>query len=215
MSGNVSLYNETNGVAIPPTPAVGGVGLIEDLSMMATLAGAGEGDTLVLIGETDGWLGSSLYGREVLGHERVEDAPVYAPPPVDLAAEKRNGDYVRSLIKNRRVKAVHDLSDGGLAMAAAEMSFACGVGASLLGPRKSLPLHAWLFGEDQGRYLLAVDENSVNPVVSTAGAKDVPACVVGKITGDRFVAAGGFNVNLEGLRSANEAWLPSLMAAKD
>jgi len=214
VSGNVSLYNETNGVAIPPTPAVGGVGLIEDLDVFTTITGAQEGDTLVLIGETQGWLGSSLYGREILGHERVENAPVYAPPPVDLAVEKTNGDYVRSLIKNRRVKAVHDLSDGGLAMSAAEMCFAAGIGAELKTAPAGVSLQGWLFGEDQARYLLAVDENSVNPVVSTAQAKGIPAQIVGKVTGGRLKAAGAFDVNLSDLKAANERVLPDLMASK-
>ncbi len=214
VSGNVSLYNETNGVAIPPTPAVGGVGLIKDLSVFTTLKGAKKGDTLVLIGKTEGWLGSSLYGREILGHENIEDGPVYAPPPVDLALEKLAGDYVRSLIKNRRVNAVHDLSDGGLAMCAVEMGFASDIGMELRAAPNGLPAHAWLFGEDQGRYLLAVEENSVNPVVSTAGAKGLEAYVVGKVGGERLSAAGAFDISLSKLRAANEKWLPEFMAKR-
>ena len=214
VSGNVSLYNETNGVAIPPTPAVGGVGLIDDLSVFTTLSGAQEGDTLVLVGATTGWLGSSLYGREILGHENNDDAPVYAPPPVDLDAEKANGDYVRSLIQNRRVKAVHDLSDGGLAMSVAEMCFAANIGAKLRPAPTGVSLQGWLFGEDQARYLLAVEENSVNPVVSTARAKGISAQVVGTMTGGRLIADGGFDVNLSDLRKAHEAFLPDLMAGK-
>ena len=158
VSGNVSLYNETNGQAIPPTPAVGGVGLIPDLAHFATLNGAKDGDTLIMLGETAGWLGSSIYLREIL---RREDG---APPPVDLVAEKRNGDYVRKLIRMRRVNAVHDLSDGGLAIAACEMAFTSNIGVSLSGATGMQP-HAWLFGEDQGRYLLSVDQHSVNPII--------------------------------------------------
>jgi len=205
VSGNVSLYNETNGQAIPPTPAVGGVGLIPDLHKFATLKGAKEGDTLILIGETTGWLGASIYLSEVLSREDG------APPPVDLAAEKLNGDYVRKLIRNRRVNAVHDLSDGGLAVAACEMAFGSNVGVSLSGPNNG-ERHGWLFGEDQARYLLAVEKNSVNPVLSTAKAKGISAQVVGTINGDRIQADGAFDVPLETLRAANEAWLPNLMS---
>jgi phosphoribosylformylglycinamidine synthase len=205
VSGNVSLYNETNGQAIPPTPAVGGVGLIPDLHKFATLNGAKEGDTLVLIGETTGWLGSSIYLSEILSREDG------APPPVDLSAEKENGDYVRKLIRNRRVNAVHDLSDGGLAVAACEMAFVSGEGMSLASPTGG-QLHGWLFGEDQARYLLAVEKNSVNPVLSTAAAKGITAQVVGTVGGDRIKAEGAFDVSLEELRSANEAWLPNLMS---
>ncbi len=205
VSGNVSLYNETNGVAIPPTPAVGGVGLIPDLEFFATLKGAKEGDTLILIGETQGWLGSSIYLREILRREEG------APPPVDLEVEKRNGDYVRKLIRNKRVNAVHDCSDGGLAIAACEMAFAGNIGMSL-SRAIGCPTHAWLFGEDQARYLVAVEENSVNPVISTAKAKGVAAQVVGKVGGDRMKADGGFDVSLEGLREKHESFLPELMA---
>ena len=205
VSGNVSLYNETNGQAIPPTPAVGGVGLIPDLEQFKTLSGAKDGDTLVLIGAHEGWLGSSIYMREIL---RREDG---APPPVDLEAEKRNGDYVRKLIRMRRVNAVHDCSDGGLAITACEMAFASNLGVSL-SANNVLPTHAWLFGEDQGRYLLAVEPNSVNPVISTAQSKGIPAQVVGTVGGERISAAGGFDVSLEGLREKHEAFLPELMA---
>jgi len=180
VSGNVSLYNETNGQAIPPTPAVGGVGLIPDLHKFVTLNGAKDGDTLVLIGDTTGWLGSSIYLSEILSREDG------APPPVDLSAEKENGDYVRKLIRNRRVNAVHDLSDGGLAVAACEMAFASGKGMSLTRPTNG-ELHGWMFGEDQARYLLAVEKNSVNPVLSTATAKGITAQVVSKTTTLSFI----------------------------
>ena len=205
VSGNVSLYNETNGQAIPPTPAVGGVGLIPDLLKFATLQSAKDGDTLILIGETTGWLGASIYLSEILSREDG------APPPVDLQVEKLNGDYVRKLIRNRRVNAVHDLSDGGLAVAACEMAFGSGIGISLSGPGNG-PRHGWLFGEDQARYLLAVEKNSVNPVIATAKAKGITAQIVGTVGGNRIKADGAFDVSLDKLKAANEAWLPNLMS---
>lgn len=204
VSGNVSLYNETNGQAIPPTPAVGGVGLIPDLHKYATLKGANADDTLILIGETTGWLGSSIYLSEILSREDG------APPPVNLSLEKLNGDYVRKLIRNRRVNAVHDLSDGGLAVTACEMAFASGQGLSLTAPAKG-KRHGWLFGEDQARYLIAVEKNSVNPVLATAKAKGISAQIVGNVGGDRIKADGAFDLSISELRSVNENWLPSLM----
>ena len=206
VSGNVSLYNETNGEAIPPTPAVGGVGLIPDLSYVSTLNGAKDGDMLILLGVTKGWLGASIYLREILSSENG------APPPVDLEAEKLYGDYVRKLIRMRRVNAVHDLSDGGLAIAACEMALTNNIGVSLAGPPNMTKHHAWLFGEDQARYLLAVDEYSVNPIISTAKDKGMAAQIVGKIGGDRISAAGAFDVSLAGLREKHEAWLPDFMS---
>ncbi len=205
VSGNVSLYNETNGVAIPPTPAVGGVGLIPDLTFFSGMSGAQDGDTLILIGETIGWLGSSIYLREIL---RREDG---APPPVDLEAEKRNGDYVRRLIRNRRVKAVHDLSDGGLAIAATEMALCSGRGMKLMGPPGG-PAHGWFFGEDQGRYLLAVDKYSINPIISTAETLDVTAQIIGQVGGDRVIGAGAFDVSIHKIRNAHEGFMTELMS---
>ncbi|MEP1229820.1 MAG: phosphoribosylformylglycinamidine synthase subunit PurL [Litorimonas sp.] len=204
VSGNVSLYNETNGQAIPPTPAVGGVGLIQKIDHMATLSGAKEGDTLILIGETSGWLGASIYLSEI---QSSEDG---APPPVDLEVEKLNGNYVRSLIRNRRVHAVHDCSDGGLAITACEMAFSSNIGVHL-DAAKNIPTHGWLFGEDQARYLLAVEEHSVNPIVSTAKGKGIAAQVIGKVGGERISAEGAFDVSLNGLRDKHESWLPELM----
>src|SRR5215469_15023242 len=148
VSGNVSLYNETNGAAIPPTPTVGGVGLIEDYARRADFGSMKGGEALVLVGETAGELGASMYLREVVGREDG------APPPVDLAVEKHNGDFVRAAIQSGQVHVVHDLSDGGLIAAAAEMALASDVGAELKAPDE-VPAHAWFFGEDQGRYLVA------------------------------------------------------------
>ncbi|MCA6277061.1 MAG: phosphoribosylformylglycinamidine synthase subunit PurL, partial [Phenylobacterium sp.] len=147
VSGNVSLYNETSGAAIPPTPTVGGVGLIPDYGRRADFSGLQDGMSLVLVGETRGELGASMYLREILGREDG------APPPVDLAAERRNGDFVRRLIRDGLVGVVHDLSDGGLIAAAAEMAMASGTGITLKADG-ALPVQAWLFGEDQGRYLI-------------------------------------------------------------
>src|SRR5690606_29440996 len=122
VSGNVSLYNETSGAAIPPTPTVGAVGLLRNYDLAANFSGVAEGDALVLIGETIGQLGASIYLREVLGREDG------APPPVDLALERKVGDFVRGEILEGRLTQVHDLSDGGLLAAAAEMALASDVG---------------------------------------------------------------------------------------
>ena len=123
VSGNVSLYNETDGQAIRPTPTIGGLGLLADLDHMATIAYPSADLVLVLIGETFGWLGCSLYLREICGREEG------APPPVDLATERRNGELIRTLCERGLIEACHDLSDGGLLVALAEMALASGIGA--------------------------------------------------------------------------------------
>jgi phosphoribosylformylglycinamidine synthase len=140
VSGNVSLYNETNGQGILPTPTIGGVGLLDDVTVHATVRFKREGDAILLIGATAGWLGQSLYLKEILGREEG------APPPVDLAVERRNGDFVRQLIRSRQVDTVHDCSDGGLGIALAEMAMAGGIGAEIGAP-EGVPLHGFLFGE--------------------------------------------------------------------
>src|SRR5216684_3888420 len=148
VSGNVSLYNETNGTGILPTPAIGGVGLLDDAATSIGLAFKPASQTIILIGETRGHLGASLYLREIAGREDG------APPPVDLAAERRNGDFVRAQIQDSKVGACHDISDGGLLVALAEMAMAGGVGAEVTPPPGDVPLHGYLFGEDQARYVL-------------------------------------------------------------
>ncbi len=205
VSGNVSLYNETNGQAIPPTPAVGGVGLIPDLQHFTTLAGAKEGDALIIIGETTGWIGSSIYLREVGGSEDG------APPPVDLALEKLNGDYVRQLIRNRRVHAAHDCSDGGLLITATEMAMSSGIGVQIDRPSGDFALSGWYFGEDQARYLIAVDENSVNPILSTADGKGIKAARIGTFKGGGMTSNDGLDLALSDIRAIYEAWFPALM----
>src|SRR6201996_1434527 len=125
IGGNCSLYNETNGEGILPTPAIGGVGLMADVTKMATVAFKREGDVVIVIGETKGHLGQSIYLREIEGREDG------AAPSVDLGLEKKNGDFVRGLIEAGRVDAVHDVSDGGLLVAIAEMTMPFGLGASI------------------------------------------------------------------------------------
>ena len=202
VSGNVSLYNETNGAAIPPTPTVGAVGLIPDYSFRADFSNLKPGDVLVLIGVSHGALGSSLYLRELLGREDG------APPPVDLSLERRNGDFVRGLIRGGQVSTVHDLSDGGLAIAAAEMALASGVGVTL-DATSAAHAHPFLFGEDQARYLLAVTDPA--PILAAAITLGVHAAVVGRAGGDAFSSGDLFAIPLSELRAAHEAWMPAFM----
>jgi len=203
VSGNVSLYNETNGVAIPPTPTVGAVGLIPDWGVHADFSSLKDGQTLVLVGDSHGELGASLYLREILGREDG------APPPVDLAAEKRNGDFVRGLIRSGAVSAVHDLSDGGLACAAAEMALASNIGVTLIATSEQ-HAHPFLFGEDQARYLVATERPE--ELLVAARASGVHAIVAGEAGGEAFASRELFSIPLADLRAAHEGWLPGFMA---
>jgi phosphoribosylformylglycinamidine synthase len=207
VSGNVSLYNETNGIAIPPTPAIGGVGLIPDCSRHATLTLKPQDEAVVLIGAEAGHLGQSLYQEHVTGQFQG------APPPVDLAAERRAGDFVRALIESGDVKTVHDISDGGLLVALAEMALAGGRGLHYI-QHPGLLAHASAFGEDQGRYLIAANANRADNIVKEAGSLGLPARIVAHIGGEAIEVPGEEPLPLPRLRKAHEGWFPSFMASE-
>lgn len=202
VSGNVSLYNETEGGAILPTPAIGGVGVLDDASRAIEIA-LSPWLELVLIGATGGWLGQSLWLREIAGREEG------APPPVDLAAERRNGDFVRSLILSGRVRACHDVSDGGLLVAIAEMALAGSTGVRLSAGPPDIPGHAFWFGEDQGRYILAVPDAAA--VLRTAESFGIPALRLGTSGGHDLTLPDGGTISLAVLRSAHERFFPAWM----
>jgi phosphoribosylformylglycinamidine synthase len=206
ISGNVSLYNETNGQAILPTPTIGGVGIIDNVERRAGANMLQQGDTLVLIGAHGSHLGQSIYAESFdLGG---------AAPPVDLALEKKHGDFVRALIADGAVRAAHDLSDGGLAVAAAEMSLASNVGVAL-GYQGEAPDAAFLYGEDQARYLIALPSNKLDALDQRAKPAGVQYLVVGEAGGREisYLGASGERerLALDELRRLNEAWLPNYM----
>jgi phosphoribosylformylglycinamidine synthase II len=204
VSGNVSLYNETSGNAILPTPVIGGVGLIADAARAVDLALKRDGNALILIGEARGHLGASLYLREIEGSE---EGP---PPPVDLAAERRNGDFVRAMIEAGHVAACHDISDGGLLVATAEMAMAGGRGVALDPGPGGLPTHAWLFGEDQARYL--VETAMPEAVLAAAKTMSIYAQRIGTVGGGELTLPSAGAISVAELKAANEAWLPDYMA---
>jgi len=207
VSGNVSLYNETNGKAILPTPSIGGVGLLNDFTASATVAFKREGEAIVLIGRTQGWLGQSLYLRDVCGREEG------APPPVALAVEKRNGDLVRRLVGESLVTAVHDLSDGGLLVALAEMAMSSGIGARTAAAPSGVAPNAFWFGEDQARYLLTVKPDLVEAVIRVGQQAQVPMLQLGITGGDALTLPGERPILLSALNERFEGWLPAYMAA--
>jgi phosphoribosylformylglycinamidine synthase subunit PurL len=204
ISGNVSLYNETSGSAIWPTPVIGGVGLIADAHRAVDLALKGDGNKLYLIGETKGHLGASLYLREIEGTEAG------ASPPVDLAAERRHGDFVRAIIEAGLIATCHDVSDGGILVAVAEMAMAGGQGATLDGLTSDDLTNAWLFGEDQGRYV--IETSAMLAVEASALEAGVPVRRIGTVGGAALTLSGAGAISVAQLKAANEAWLPDYMA---
>ena len=204
VSGNVSLYNETNGRAILPTPTIGGVGVLNDFMKSMSLGFKAEGQAILLIGVSAGWLGQSQYLRDICGREEG------APPPVDLNSEKRNGEFIRKLIEAGKVTAAHDLSDGGLAIALAEMAIMSGIGAKLDNGPSNIPPHAYWFGEDQARYVVTTAD--ADTVIAEAKAAGVPIAKIGVTGGNALTLPGETPVLIATLNEKFEGWLPAYMA---
>jgi phosphoribosylformylglycinamidine synthase II len=208
IGGNCSLYNETNGEGILPTPAIGAVGLMKDVTKMATVAFKRAGDVIILIGETRGHLGQSIYLREIEGREEG------AAPKVDLAAEKKNGDFVRGLIEAGRVDTVHDVSDGGVAVTIAEMAMPRGIGAGvgLAGLPDAI---AFWFGEDQARYVIAAPFAQAEKIMAEATAAAITVAELGKTGGDKITLDDKDSVTVAALKAGFEAWFPNFMAGEE
>ena len=199
VSGNCSLYNETSGSAILPAPAIGGVGLMPDVTKAVGIAFRGEGETVFVIGDSKSHIGQSLYLREIFGKEEG------SPPVVDLAAERKHGEFVRDLIDARLLTSCHDVADGGLLIAVAEMAIAKGIGVLV---EQTGEAGFW-FGEDQGRYVLVT--KMPDDVMAKAKEAGIPLAKLGQTGGTEINLAGVGSVSVEKLRNAHEAWLPEFM----
>jgi phosphoribosylformylglycinamidine synthase subunit PurL len=207
VSGNVSLYNETNGTGILPTPTIGGVGLLPDWSKMTRIAFAGEGECILLVGAPAEWgthLTQSIYMRDLFGRS---DGPA---PHVDLAHEKKVGLLVRALIRDGIATAVHDCSDGGLGVALAEMAMASGIGANV-NERTGHPSQATFFGEDQGRYVVTIKRDALDEAQERAEKAGVFAPRIGTTGGNELKLGPARPILVSDLKSAHESWFPGFM----
>jgi len=193
------------GVGILPTPAIGGVGLCKDVAVTARAAFLREGDAILLIGGAPAWLGRSAWLATCEGREAG------APPPVDLAAERRHGEFVLAAIEAGRLDSVHDLSDGGLAVALAEMAIAGRIGARIEAASVSGPAHGFWFGEDQGRYILAAPEPIAAQLLAEAQAVNIPVLRLGVTVGAALDLPGAEPLAIRELEAAFEWWLPAYM----
>jgi phosphoribosylformylglycinamidine synthase len=215
VSGNVSLYNESRaddgtGTAILPTPAIGGIGLLADWSRSATIAFKGIGDIILAVGARGGHLGQSLWLREVHGLDGRDAGP---PPPVDLAAEKKTGELIRNGIVTGQLTAVHDVSDGGLAVAIAEMALAGNIGA-MIDRKQPYGCARSFFAEDQGVYVVTINDHAMLDFLGQAHAAGVEVEPLGRTGGKRLIFERPDRddvVALETLRTAHEGFFPALM----
>ena len=208
VSGNVSLYNETDGVAIRPCPVVGMVGVIDDVTEAIGNQFVAADQDIFILGQDnskdDGWLGESLYAA----HHGV--TAIYAPPPVDLDAEKRTGNLLRQLIADKLVTAAHDISDGGLGVAVAEMSLHTSYGAHITLPASGNG-HGWAFGEDQARYVVTTPD--AESLIAAAKSAAIPIARIGIVTAQAELQFGDHDtISVKTLRSLSEGCLPALMA---
>lgn len=210
VSGNVSLYNETDGRAIQPTPAIGGVGLLKDLEQRSSANFKSLNDEIFVIGKTAGHIGASLYEREILKIENKNQ-----PPKVNLLEEKKNGEFVRDLIINNIINACHDISDGGLLVAAFEMcsdKLACSLDIAELKAMNDIDDNELFFAEDQARYIVTMDPSVTSEFRKKAKEKDISIFKIGSVIKDVFKIASSLEqqeseIEIKELKKLNEDFL--------
>ena len=203
VGGNVSFYNESRGADIDPTPVVGVVGLIDHLDAPPPVPRTVEHEHLVLLGTTRPELGGSEWAAVVHGLDGGR------PPEADLDAAKRLHTFVRELVSERTVGGVHDCSDGGVAVALAEMAFASGIGFTVA-PESGVPPAAWCFSESANRVVVSVDARPLPHVLRRANDAGVPVVDLGAAGGDRLIVEGAFDVALD---EAAQVWRDAIPAA--
>ena len=199
VSGNVSLYNETNGKGINPTPAIGGVGLIENLNHFSTPHLKRDNDTVLLVGKTDGYLGQSIYAKEIL------NITSGLPPKVNLKNEKKIGDVIRDLININKLDTVHDISDGGFLVALTEMSISGGIGVKIHLDEKDIS-PKFLFGEDQGRYIISAPDDLISDILRILESKNIFFQKIGKTSGNKIIINDSEEIEIKSLKKIHEDW---------
>ncbi len=205
VSGNVSLYNETNGRGVLPTPNIGGVGLLKDVTKSMSISFKQEGDIIFLIGNNLGHLGASLYLREI---ENKEEG---SSPKVDLALEKKHGKFIIDIINDQIINACHDLSDGGLLIAICEMALSGRLGANLdIKSSNNLPINALLFGEDQARYLVTTSPNNADKLLKLASNNNISLTKIGVVS-KKIITVNNESIELDDIRKAHDNTLPNYM----
>lgn len=204
VSGNVSLYNDTEGKSVLPTPAIGGVGILADVNSCIGNAFTQSGDAIFLIGHTKGHLQQSLYMREIMGLEEG------VPPPVDLVLERKHGDFVRRSILQKILTACHDCSDGGLLVALAEMCMGKHIGATITLPQGETAAIA--FGEDQGRYIVCAAPQHKQQFIEEAEKAGVACTLLGTTGGEVLAIEGHADIALSQLRQLHEATIRARMS---
>jgi phosphoribosylformylglycinamidine synthase subunit PurL len=200
ISGNVSLYNETNGIAIYPTPTIGGVGLLKNINNMMTFNFKNRESIIAVIGETSGHLSQSALIYDVIGDK---EGP---PPQINLKEEKKNGLFVSDLIKGKLVNAVHDISHGGIIVTLAEMCMASNIGAKIKVSGSNSDKIKYLFSEDQARYLIEISKKNLEKIKKTASTKNIKINIIGNTQSEIFEVENDLKISVKELKTKNESW---------
>ena len=200
VSGNVSFYNGTNKKNISPTPVIGGIGLIQKLKKTMDHQFKKENSDILVVGKTFGHLEQSVLFEEVYS---ITDG---RPPEINLHNEKNNGENVLEIIKNNLANSVHDISNGGLLIALAEMSIGSNYGAKINKPKKLTNLFEYFFGEDQSRYILEIDKNHIQKVEKILKNNNVFYENIGSTQKDYFEIEKEMKINIKELYKINNQW---------
>ena len=200
VSGNVSFYNETNEKSIKPTPTIGGIGLIKNIEKMVTMKLKKENSILLIIGKTYGHLEQSLFAREILG---IRKGP---PPEINLFNEKNNGNSILELIDKMLVLSCHDISIGGILVNLAEMCIAGNLGANINMPKSLINTNEYFFGEDQGRYLIEIEETKYENVAKILNKNSVFFDQIGKTQKEKLTLEKNFEISINEIIEYNNRW---------
>ena len=200
ISGNVSLYNETNGIAIYPTPTIGGVGLLKNINNMMTFNFKNTENIIAIIGQTSGHLSQSALIYDIIGDKKGP------PPQINLKEEKKNGLFVSEIIKRKLVNAVHDVSHGGIIVTIAEMCMASNIGAKITVSGSNTDKIKYLFSEDQARYLIEINKKNLDKIKNIAKTKNVIFNIIGKTQSEIFEVENDFKISIKELKKKNESW---------
>jgi len=206
VSGNVSFYNQTKDIGIKPTPTIGGVGLILNYENMVTMDLKETGDILLVIGKTEGHLDQSLFSRDILNEK---NGP---PPEINLFNEKNNGETVLKLIDKKFIKAAHDVSLGGIITALSKMCIKGKKGAILKKPNYLINKFEYLFGEDQGRYIIEIDKNNLPDVVKILIENTVHFDELGTVSDSDLIIDDKSKVSIDDLIKSHTTWLTNYMS---
>ena len=206
VSGNVSFYNETNGKSIQPTPQIGGVGIIDNLSKISKISWDRD-DLIIVIGKNTGHLNASSFAKYIHGNE---SGP---PPPINFRRELLIGNFIRNQIINNNISSCHDISEGGLLVALSEMALASKTGAILTTTGNNYS--KFWFSEDQARYVVSIKNKKFNKFQQSAKNLSIPIKTIGKASGDSLIIDGKYFITLDELKVCHENWMPKYMSFKN